>query len=152
ARLADNITAEQATARIKDLCTPFVKYNIETYTVLPFDQLYLHYDDSDVNGSGSIGFVRLIGIIGVFVLLLACINFMNLSTAQSEKRAREVGIRKTLGSLRTQLISQFLGESLLVTFIAFILAICLTVLSLPSFSQLSGKPMTLPLNSPVFWA
>jgi putative ABC transport system permease protein len=152
ARLAGNTTAEEATARIQNLCTPFVIHNIETYTVLPFDQLYLHYDDSDVAGSGRIGFVRLIGIIGVFVLLLACVNFMNLSTARSEKRAKEVGIRKTLGSLRTQLILQFLGESLLVVFIAFVLAIGLAVLSLPAFSQLSGKPMTLPWTSPIFWA
>jgi putative ABC transport system permease protein len=151
ARLAGNTTAEGATARIRDLCTPFVKYSIETYTVLPFDQLYLLYDESGSFGSGRIGFVRLIGIIGVFVLLLACINFMNLSTAQSEKRAMEVGIRKTLGSLRSQLIWQFLGESLLVAFIAFVLAIELTLVSLPVFSQLSGKPMTLPWTSPIFW-
>ena len=152
ARLADHITAEEATARIQNLCTPFVIHNYETYTVFPFDKLYLHYDDSDVNGSGRIGFVRLIGIIGVFILLLACINFMNLSTARSEKRAREVGIRKTLGSLRTQLISQFLAESLLVSFFAFVLAIGVTVLSLPVFGQLSGKPMTFPWASAIFWA
>jgi ABC-type antimicrobial peptide transport system permease subunit len=77
---------------------------------------------------------------------------MNLSTARSEKRAREVGIRKTLGSLRTQLISQFLAESLLVAFFAFVLAVGLTVLSLPAFSQVSGKPMTFPWASPIFWA
>jgi ABC-type antimicrobial peptide transport system permease subunit len=153
ARLDGNITPEEATARIKNVCTPFVKYNIETYTVFPFDQLYLHYDESgSVGGSGRIGFVRLIGIIGVFVVLLACINFMNLSTAQSEKRAKEVGIRKTLGSLRGQLISQFLGESLLVAFFAFILAIFLVVLTLPLFTQLAGKPMIIPWTSPIFWA
>src|SRR6185312_4111671 len=150
--LAGNTTAERATGRIKDICTPFVKNTIETYTALPFDRLYLHYDDSDPAGSGRIGFVRLIGIIGVFVLVLACINFMNLSTARSENRAKEVGIRKTLGSMRTQLISQFLGESLLVAFFAFVLALGLTELSLPVFSQLSGKFMTLPLSSPIFWA
>ena len=153
ARLAGNTTAEQATARIKDICTPFVKHSIETYTVLPFEDLYLHYDgDNGGIGEGRIGFVRLIGIIGVFVLLLACINFMNLSTARSEQRAREVGIRKTLGSLRGQLIGQFLGESILVALLAFILAVGLTTLSLPWFSSLSGKPMTLPSTSPTFWA
>jgi len=153
ARLAGNTTAEQATARIKEICTPFVKHSVETYTVLPFEDLYLHYDDANGGiGEGRIGFVRLIGIIGIFVLLLACINFMNLSTARSEQRAREVGIRKTLGSLRGQLIGQFLGESILVALLAFGLAIGLTTLSLPWFSSLSGKPMTLPWTSPSFWA
>jgi ABC-type antimicrobial peptide transport system permease subunit len=152
ARLAGNTTPEQATARIKDLCTPFVIHNIENYSVIPYEQLYLHYDESDsANGTGRIGSIRLIGIIGVFVLLLACINFMNLSTARSEKRAKEVGIRKTLGSLRGQLISQFLGESLIVAFAAFIIAIALTALSLPWFSQLSGTSMTFPWASPIFW-
>jgi len=153
ARLAGKTTAEQATARIKDICTPFVKHSIETYTVLPFEDLYLHYDESrGGTGEGRIGFVRLIGIIGVFVLLLACINFMNLSTARSEQRAREVGIRKTLGSLRVQLIGQFLGESILVALLAFVIAIGFTVLSLPWFSSLSGRSMTPPWTSPIFWA
>jgi len=153
ARLAGNSSAEEATARIKDICTPFVKHSIETYTVLPFEDLYLHYDEAGGGiGEGRIGFVRLIGIIGVFVLLLACINFMNLSTARSEQRAREVGIRKTLGSLRGQLIGQFLGESILVALLAFVLAIGLTTLSLPWFSSLSARPMILPWTSPGFWA
>jgi ABC-type antimicrobial peptide transport system permease subunit len=153
ARLAGNTTAEQASARIKDICTPFVQHSVETYTVRPFGDLYLHYDEANGGvGEGRIGFVRLLGIIGIFVLLLACINFMNLSTARSEQRAREVGIRKTLGSLREQLIGQFLGESILVALFAFILAIGLTALSLPWFSSLSGRPMTMPWTSPVFWA
>ena len=152
-RLAGKTTAEQATARIKNICTPFVKFATETYRVMPFEQLYLHYDDN--NGStetGAIGFVRLIGIIGVFVLLLACINFMNLSTARSEQRAKEVGIRKTIGSLRGQLIAQFLGESVLLAAISFVLAILLAALSLPWFSVLSGKTLIFPWTSPAFWA
>jgi putative ABC transport system permease protein len=153
ARLTGNTAAEQATTRIKDICTPFVTHSIENYTVLPFEDLYLHYDDANGGiGEGRIGRVRLIGIIGVFVLLLACINFMNLSTARSEQRAREVGIRKTLGSLHGQLIWQFLTESNLVAFLSFVLAVGLTTLSLPWFSSLSGKPMTLPWTSPTFWA
>ncbi|HEY4108611.1 ABC transporter permease, partial [Puia sp.] len=152
ARLAGNTSAEQATARIKNLCTPYVKEDYETYTVLPFEQLYLHYNENDNAGSGRIGFVRLIGIIGVFVLLLACINFMNLSTARSEQRAKEVGIRKTIGSLRSQLIVQFLGESILLAAISFVLAIVFAAASLPLFSSLADKPMTIPWSSPTFWA
>ncbi len=152
ARLAGNSTSAQATARIKDICTPFVTHSIENYTAMPFEDLYLHYDDSNGGiGEGRIGRVRLIGIIGIFVLLLACINFMNLSTARSEQRAREVGIRKTLGSLRGQLIGQFLAESILIALLAFVLAIALSALSLPWFSSLSGTSMTLPWNSPIFW-
>jgi putative ABC transport system permease protein len=152
-RLAGKATAEQATARIKNICTPFVKYATETYRVMPFEQLYLHYDYN--NGStetGAIGFVRLIGIIGVFVLLLACINFMNLATARSEQRAKEVGIRKTVGSLRGQLIAQFLGESVLLAAISFVLAILLAALSLPWFSVISGQTLVFPWTSAAFWA
>jgi putative ABC transport system permease protein len=84
-----------------------------------------------VNVGGKIEYVRLFGIIGIFVLLIACINFMNLSTARSEKRAKEVGIRKAVGSHRYQLISQFLSESLLTAFLAFLLSLGLVQLFLP---------------------
>src|SRR5579872_4326829 len=151
ARLAANTTAERATARIKDICTPFVKNSIETYTALPFERLYLHYEDGDPAGSGRFGFVRLIGIIGVFVLLLACINFMNLSTARSEQRAKEVGIRKTVGSLRGQLIAQFLSESILLALLAFVLAIFLAALALPFFNEISGKNLNMPWDNRIFW-
>src|SRR5207302_11348132 len=95
-----------------------------------------------VNVGGAIQYVWMFGIIGVFVLLLACINFMNLSTARSEKRAKEVGIRKTIGSLRKQLIMQFLSESILTAFLAFALAVVIVALSLPLFNQLADKQIT----------
>jgi predicted lysophospholipase L1 biosynthesis ABC-type transport system permease subunit len=113
--------------------------------------LYSEWKDG-VNTGGRIQYVWLFGIIGSFVLLLACINFMNLSTARSEKRAKEVGIRKAVGSMRSQLIKQFLSESLIVTFIAFILAIVLVALSLPWFNELADKQMSIVWSNPYFWA
>ena len=92
-----------------------------------------------VNTGGRIEFVWLFGIIGIFVLLLACINFMNLSTARSEKRAKEVGIRKAIGSLRSQLIRQFFSESLLVAAFAFLLSLLLVQLILPYFNEVADK-------------
>jgi putative ABC transport system permease protein len=100
---------------------------------------------------GPIQSVRIIAIIGSFVLLLACINFMNLSTARSEKRAKEVGIRKSIGSVRSQLISQFFSESFLVVLIAFVVTIVLISLTLPWFNELSGKEMQAPWINSWFW-
>jgi len=129
ALLAGNVTAEQATARIKNICSPYVNFAYENYKVLPFQSLYLHYDEANATGDGRIVYVRMLSIIGIFILLLACINFMNLSTARSEKRAKEVGIRKTVGSLRAHLIAQFLGESVLLAMLSFVIAIVLAAAS-----------------------
>ncbi len=104
-----------------------------------------------VPGKGPVRMVWMVGIIGVFVLLLACINFMNLSTARSERRAKEVGIRKTIGSQRTQLIYQFFSESFLVVLFSFILACCLVSIFLPWFNNLSGKEMRVPWGDLYFW-
>lgn len=101
--------------------------------------------------SGRIQFLWLFGIIGLFVLLLACINFMNLSTAQSEKRAKEVGIRKSIGSQRTQLINQFLAESILVTVFAFVLSLGIAAAVLPWFNELADKRMSIPVTNFYFW-
>ncbi|HEY4061307.1 MAG TPA: FtsX-like permease family protein [Puia sp.] len=101
--------------------------------------------------SDAVGFVRLVGLIGGIVLLLACINFMNLSTARSERRAKEVGIRKTIGSERWQLIFQFFCESYAVVVLAFLLAIVLTVLALPWFNGLAAKDLHMPWANPWFW-
>ncbi|HMR91402.1 MAG TPA: ABC transporter permease [Chitinophagaceae bacterium] len=104
-----------------------------------------------IQSGGQVEYVRMFAIIGIFVLLLACINFMNLSTARSEKRAKEVGIRKTIGSVKTQLIGQFLAESVLVALIAFVLSILLTQLSLPWFNQVAGKQMHILWGNGWFW-
>lgn len=151
ALLADNVSTEQATARIKNICSPHVKFAYETYKVLPFQSLYLHYDESNSVGDGRMAYVRMLSLIGVFILLLACINFMNLATARSEKRAKEVGIRKTVGSLRSDLIAQFLGESVLLAFLSFVIAVALAALTLPWFNQLAGKNMVFPWTNLLFW-
>ncbi|MBL0740404.1 ABC transporter permease [Chryseolinea lacunae] len=101
--------------------------------------------------NGPIQAVRIIGAIGGFVLLLACINFMNLSTARSEKRAKEVGIRKSIGSLRRQLIGQFFSESFLVVGLAFFLSLALIGLALPWFNNITGKAMHMPWGQTWFW-
>jgi putative ABC transport system permease protein len=104
-----------------------------------------------INVGGQIQMVWLFGIIGLFVLLLACINFMNLSTARSEKRAKEVGIRMTIGSVRSQLVYQFLSESFLVVLLSFIVAIGIASLSLSWFNNLAAKRMVMPWSQPYFW-
>jgi putative ABC transport system permease protein len=119
----------------------------------PMEKWHLYSEfKNGVNTGGRIQYVWLFGIIGVFVLLLACINFMNLSTARSEKRAREVGIRKAVGSLRSQLIAQFYIESLLIAVFAFLFSLLLVQLSLPLFNEVSGKKISVLWGSPVFWA
>jgi putative ABC transport system permease protein len=113
-------------------------------------RLYSEFKNGKLAG-GRIQFVWLFGIIGIFVLLLACINFMNLSTARSEKRAKEVGIRKTLGSLRRQLITQFLTESVVVSFLALVIAMLLVIAILPFFNGLADKEISLPGGNIFFW-
>ena len=106
------------------------------------------------NGKASGGFnvyVRMYCIIGTLVLLIACINFVNLFTARSEKKAREVGVRKAIGSGRASLILQFLTESVLVTFIAALFAIVIVQVSLPAFNSLTGNTLKIPYTAPVFW-
>ncbi len=114
----------------------------------------VHLYSKAVNGqlvSGRIATVKLFTVIAVFILLIACINFMNLSTARSERRAREVGIRKVMGALRRSLVAQFIGESVLFSLIAFLLAIGLVQLSLNSFDQIIGVPLVIDYSNPFFW-
>ncbi|WP_040005312.1 ABC transporter permease [Fibrisoma limi] len=153
AQLADKADIEQVSAKIKNVEKPHSSpgENPE-YFLHPMSKWHLYSDfKNGRNVGGNIQFVWLFGIIGVFVLLLACINFMNLSTARSEKRAKEVGIRKAVGSLRQQLIMQFLSESILVVFFALILSLLMVLVSLSAFNELAGKQAAIPYQSPVFW-
>jgi putative ABC transport system permease protein len=149
--LAPGVSAEQATALVKNLTTSYEKDYHEEVLIYPLDKAYL-YNQFAFNKpvGGRITMVWLFGIIGTFVLLLACINFMNLATARSEKRAKEVGIRKAIGSVRGQLIAQFLSESVLLAVIALFLALILAQASLPFFNRLSDKQMSIPWTSPLF--
>ena len=151
-QLRGNANFDGTTAKVKNLPTPHITGWKEYLLLHPADKMHLYteFKNGKIAG-GRIQFVWLFGITGVFVLLLACINFMNLSTARSEKRAKEVGIRKTMGSLRAQLIWQFLSESLLVTFLAFIVSLLMVQLSLPFFNGIADKQMSIAWGSPVFW-
>ena len=120
----------------------------------PMSRWHLHSTFDSRTGTfsdGPVQFVYLVTAIGIFVLLLACINFMNLTTARSEKRMREVGVRKAIGSLRSQLVGQFYSESFIVVFFAFFVANVLALLFLPSFNMLAGKQMEFPFASMQFW-
>ncbi len=156
ARIADNASMDQVSAKIKSTVLDHVnpaerRFKNEVF-LHPMNKWHLFSDfKNGVNTGGRIQFVWLFGIIGGFVLLLACINFMNLSTARSERRAKEVGIRKAIGSLRSQLISQFYTESLLVSFLSFLLSIGLVQLGLPFFNHIADKKMSIPWTNPFFW-
>lgn len=154
-QLQDNADFDKVSRKIRDV--PMQHLNIQKYAAealvihkMSDWHLYSNWKNGQIDG-GRIRFVWLFGIIGAFVLLLACINFMNLGTARSEKRAKEVGVRKTVGSERKQLIGQFLTESVLVALLSSLIAGVMVVLSLPWFNQLSDKQMTILWTDPLFW-
>ena len=112
------------------------------YHVMPVTDIHLHSDKSyEFEANGNIPYVYIFSVIAVLILLVACVNFMNLSTARSANRAKEVGIRKVAGSLRSNLIIQFLTESVLLSFLSLALALLLSAFLLPLFNQLAGKQM-----------
>src|SRR5690606_1134665 len=155
-QIADNADLDAVNAKIKS-----VKYDHASEGDRELDpEIFLHplkdwrlYSnwENGVQTGGRIEYVWLFGIIGAFVLLLACINFMNLSTARSEKRAKEVGVRKSVGSSRLQLVRQFLGESLFMVSVAYFLAIIIILISLNGFNTLASKDIVFPWNNALFW-
>ena len=156
ASLKPNVSYSQVAPRIKELVE---KYAPATYSMMKQQvvmqpmadwHLYNVYKNGVATG-GLIDYVWMFGVIGILVLLIACINFTNLSTARSEKRAREVGIRKVIGSTRKALIAQFLMESVILTFLSFVLSLILLQLVLPSFNALAGTHIDIPYNNGWFW-
>ncbi|PSR57129.1 ABC transporter permease [Adhaeribacter arboris] len=154
AQLTEQANVEKVSAKIKDIRMKLDNpppYKPEFF-LHPMSKWHLYADfQNGVNTGGLIYFVWLFGIVGVFVLLLACINFMNLSTARSEKRAKEVGIRKAIGSVRRQLIFQFLSESLLTVAISYSISILVVLVALPFFNEVANTNIRILWSNPVFW-
>ncbi|MEZ5042081.1 MAG: FtsX-like permease family protein [Saprospiraceae bacterium] len=155
-QLADHAKMEEVSEKIKMVADEhlgeFEKAYDPQFSLHPMNDWHLRSNwQNGIKTGGLIQFVWLFGMIGVFVLFLAVINFMNLSTAQSENRSKEVGIRKSIGSLRSQLIRQFLTESYLVVFLSFVLSMIIVVLAIPYFNELAAKDIRLPVTSFPFW-
>ena len=152
-QLKPNATLASIEPKIKTLRKKYDKDdpNIETF-LYPVSRAHLYGKfENGKEAGGRIEIVRLFAIIAGFILLIACINFMNLSTARSEKRAKEVGIRKVVGAQKGSLIGQFLGESVMFTFIAGIVSLIIVKISLPYFNDLVGKHLELDLWNINFW-
>jgi putative ABC transport system permease protein len=152
-QLNPNHTFEAASVKIKNALYENTKDATKPALFLyPMSRWHLYADfKNGINTGGRIQFVWLFGIIGCFVLILACINFMNLSTARSEKRGKEVGIRKAIGSMRGQLIGQFFSESILIAVLAFLFSLVIVQVALPFFNDIAGKQVAILWTNPVFW-
>lgn len=139
--------------KIKTLRNKYDKESPQMETFLyPLKRLYLYGNfENGKESGGRIELIRLFAVIAAFILLVACINFMNLSTARSEKRAKEVGIRKVVGAQKKALIGQFLAESIFISFIAGFFAFIIVVLTLPSFADLVEKKLSLNISDYRFW-
>ncbi len=118
-----------------------------------YGDVYLHsnFDKQGNISGGKIQYVKLFSIVAIFILLIACINFMNLTTARSASRAKEIGVRKVVGAARFALIRQFLSEALFIVLIAIIIALLLVMLALPQFNQLTEKQIRIPFDNLAFW-
>ncbi len=152
-QLKPDVNFERLSARIKYISQIHSKGLVKEEVFLhPLSKwhLYSKFENGKVAG-GEIDTVRMFMIIAAFILLIACINFMNLSTARSEKRAKEVGIRKVSGAYKSSLVFQFLGESLFIAIISGILGLVLVQVFLPSYDVMIGKQLIIPWLNPLFW-
>ena len=155
-QLAENADVEQVESTINRSIQTYLDQDesikIEV-GLQPFKDKYLvsNFENGKPSG-GRIEYIRLFISVAIFILIIACINFMNLSTARATKRAKEVGVRKVVGSSRKHLIGQFLGESISLAFLSLLLSLLLIQVFLPSFNQFTGKQVNLPFSEPKYWA
>ncbi|HEY6899619.1 MAG TPA: FtsX-like permease family protein, partial [Puia sp.] len=155
ALLRPGVSVSAVNARMRGMLAKYDPVNSKEIQpfLYPVSRLHLYNEfQNGVSAGGRIEYVRLFLALAIGILLIACINFMNLSTARSEKRAREVGVRKTMGAGRITLVKQFMGESVLLSFFAFLIALGLIAGLVPIFNQVTGLRLRLPYDSIVAWA
>jgi putative ABC transport system permease protein len=147
-QLKKGTNVAQFDAKIKDFINKYQKDNDFTLFTRPYSSAYLHASyENGIQTGGRIEYVKLFSIIAIFILVIACINFMNLSTAKASRRLKEVGIKKAVGSTRGALILQFLTEAIFMAFMSLILACIIVSLLLPLFNQVTGKELTIKPNA-----
>lgn len=155
ALLNENADPEAASLAIKDVLKPYrdVDDNPRELFLLPMKDWHFYATNQfgEQVTSKLVQFIRLYGAIGIFILLIACINFMNLNTSRFQTRGKEVGIRKAIGSLRSEVVGQYLTESFLYTFGALIISLSLVYFLLPSFNSFTAKEISFQWGNPVFW-
>ena len=154
--LRPDANSQLVEAKIKKFLDNYIKWESDSYRIelglQRYGDIYLHsnFKNGFIDG-GRIEYVRLFSIVAIFILLIACINFMNLTTARSAKRAKEIGIRKVAGALRLVLMRQFLSEAILITSLSVLLALIIGILALPFFNRLTGKNIAFPYSNTYFW-
>lgn len=149
--LNKNASLDKVNSKIKGyIKTKNKDSNVELF-LQPYEDVYLYSNyKAGIQDGGRIDYVKMFTIIAIFILVIACINFMNLATARSIKRAKEVGVRKVVGAVRYSLIAQFLGESMIIAFLSLVFAIFIVFLMLPAFNTLTDKHLHLDFTDPLF--
>jgi len=149
--LAPNTSVDKVNAKIKNYIKTKNKESNVNLFLQNYGESYLYSDwENGKQNGGRIEYVKIFSIVGIIILVIACINFMNLATARSLRRAREIGVRKVVGAGKRQLIGQFIGESLFVSFLAICISLVIVMLLLPSFNTLTEKHLSLDFTDPSF--
>ncbi len=155
AKLKDNVSLSDASLAIKDLMKPYrdVEDNPRELFLLPMKDWHFYATNQfgEMVTSKRVQFIRMYGLIGIFILLIACINFMNLNTSRFQNRGKEVGVRKAVGSSRPEVMTQFFTESFLYAFGALVISLALVFLLLPLFNNFAAKELAFEWGNPIFW-